>query len=74
MGRNSIWTLLSLMNSRVDRYTLRGLVFASLSSLGLGYELFFVQTSRLFLIIMYGIVIAISFGLIFLIKNKNVDV
>ncbi len=62
------------MSSNVDRYTLRGLVFASLSSLGLGYELFFVQTSRLFLVIMYSIVIAIGFGLIFLVKNKNVDV
>ncbi len=62
------------MSSHVDRYTLRGLVFAILSSLGLGYELFFVQTSRFFLIIMYSIVIAIGFGLIFLVKNKNVDV
>jgi len=58
----------------VDRYTLRGLVFATLSSLGLGYELFFVQPSRLFLIIMYGIVIVIGIGLIFLLKEKNVDV
>ncbi len=62
------------MSSRVNRYTPRGLVFAGLSSLGLGYELFFVQPSRLFLIIMYGIVIAIGVGLIFLVSNKNVDV
>ena len=58
----------------MDRYTLRGLVFAGLSSLGLGYELFFVQPSRLFLIVMYSLGIVISVGLIFLVSEKNVDV
>ena len=58
----------------MDRYTLRGLAFAGLSSLGLGYELFFVQPSRPFLIVMYSIVIIISIGLIILVKDKNVDV
>jgi len=57
----------------VDRYTLRGLVFAGLSSLGLGYELFFIQPSRLFLIIMYSLFIVINVGLIFLVSEKNVD-
>ncbi len=58
----------------MDRYTLRGLVFAGLSGLGLGYELFFVQPSRLFLIVMYSLGIVISVGLIFLVNEKNVDV
>ena len=58
----------------MDSYTLRGLVFASFSMLALAYELFFVQASRVFLIIMYGIVITISVGLIFVVKDKNVDV
>ena len=58
----------------MDRYTLRGLIFAGLSSLGLGYELFFVQPSRLFLIVMYSLGIVISVGLIFLVSEKNVDV
>ncbi len=57
----------------MDRYTLRGLVFAGLSSLGLGYELFFIQPSRLFLIIMYSLFIVINVGLIFLVSEKNVD-
>jgi hypothetical protein len=50
------------------------LVFAGLSGLGLGYELFFVQPSRLFLIVMYSLGIVISVGLIFLVSEKNVDV
>ena len=74
MGRNSIYSLLSTKSSGVDRYTLRGLVFAGLNGLGLGYELFFVQSSRLFLIVMYSLGIVISVGLIFLVNEKNVDV
>ncbi len=55
----------------MDRYKIRGLVYVALSSLGLGYELFFVSQPRLFLVIMYGIVVMIGMALMFFVRENE---
>lgn len=50
---------------------MRGVVYALLSSLGLGYEMFFVYPSRRFLITMYSVVIVIGFCLILFVKDES---
>lgn len=57
----------------MDAYTVRGIVFIAISSLGLGYEVFFNHPSRLFLLFMYSVVIAIGLFCIFLLKEKNIQ-
>jgi len=54
----------------VDRYTLRGVIYAGFSMLGLGYELVFVEMPRRFLLVMYGIVIVIGLILVFFVEDK----
>lgn len=55
----------------VDAFTFRGIIYSFLGSLGLGYELFFVQPPRLFLLIMYSFVIGVGLICIFFIKERQ---
>ena len=55
----------------MDKFTTRGTVYATLSSLGLGYELVFVDRPRLFLIVMYSIVLLIGMVLIVVLKTDK---
>ncbi len=43
-----------------DKYSLRGLVYATIALLGIGYELLFSYEIRPFLIIMYSLVVGIG--------------
>lgn len=49
----------------------RGLVYAGIALLGLGYELLFSSEVRLFLIIMYSIVIGIGGLYVFFLKEDE---
>lgn len=55
----------------MDPFTIRGVVYTLLSSLGLGYEFFFIEAPRPFLLIMYTCVIGIGLICIFLLEDKN---
>jgi len=55
----------------MDRFTLRGICYATLSGLGLGYELFFVPQPRLFLLVMYSIVVIVGMVLIFFVHETE---
>lgn len=55
----------------MDKFTVRGLVYLTISLLGLGYELLFIHPPRLFLIIMYSIVSGIGLICIFWIKKQK---
>ena len=48
------------LKQRYDKNTTRGLIYAGIALLGMGYELFFSDEVRSFLIIMYSIVIVIG--------------
>ena len=52
-----------------DTHSKRGLVYAGIAFLGIGYELIFASEVRLFLIIMYGIVIGIGGLYIYFIED-----
>lgn len=70
-GRNSAQSLFTSMMILRDKFSVRGIVYALLSSLGLGYEMFFVYPSRSFLITMYSIVIVVGFFLILFVKDER---
>ncbi len=55
----------------MDKFTLRGIIYSSLSTLGLGYELYAVHPPRMFLIVMYSLVIVIGLLCIFAIEERS---
>lgn len=55
----------------LDRFTIRGLVYAAISALGIGYELLFVQPIRPLLILGYVFVIGIGMIYIFVLRDKR---
>lgn len=55
----------------MDKFTIRGLIYSGLSSIGLGYELLFVEPPRLFIVCMYGAVTVIGLILIFFVDDKT---
>ena len=55
----------------MDKFTVRGIVYSLFSCLGLGYELLIIQPPRIFLLIMYSIVLGIGMICIFLVKYNN---
>ena len=57
------------VKNRFDAHSKRGLVYAGIALLGMGYELIFADEVRLFLIIMYGIVIGIGGLYIYFIED-----
>ena len=63
--------LYNLRLTLLDKFTVRGLVYSAASILGLSYEIIFIRPPRLFLVIMYTIIIGIGLICIFLIKEQN---
>ncbi len=55
----------------MDKFTTRGLLYAALSSIGMGYELLFTEQPRLFLVCMYGAVVVLGLILIFFVEDKT---
>jgi len=55
----------------MNKYKTRGIVYASISGAGLFYEIMFLSPPRLFLIVMYGIVILIGLILIFVVRENE---
>lgn len=55
----------------MDKFTVRGIIYSTISGLGLGYELFFIHPARLFLVVMYSLVIGIGMILIFVINDND---
>jgi hypothetical protein len=49
---------------KLDKYSIRGMVYAGIALLGIGYELIFSKEIRILLIIGYGIVVA--FGIMYI--------
>jgi len=54
----------------LNKHKFKGLAYAGLSCLGLGYEIVFVQPPRTFLLIMYSLVAVLALLFIFLIKEQ----
>ncbi|NIT69597.1 hypothetical protein GWO43_01525 [candidate division KSB1 bacterium] len=55
----------------MDKFTIRGLVYSAVSCFGLGYEVFFIHPPRLFLLIMYSIVIGIGLLCVFVLNDQK---
>lgn len=53
---------------KFDKYSIRGIVYAGIAILGIGYELLFSKEFRVLLIIGYSIVVAIGIMYIWYIK------
>jgi hypothetical protein len=53
---------------KFDKYSIRGMVYAGISILGLGYELIFSKEIRVMLFIAYTIVVAFGIMYIWYIK------
>lgn len=49
---------------KFDKYKIRGMIYAGISMLGIGYELLFSKETRVLLILAYAIVIA--FGIFYI--------
>ncbi len=60
-----------LLRVKVDRFTKRGLVYAIVSFLGLSYEVGFVHPPRLFVLVMYGLVLGVGLICIFKLKERE---
>ncbi|UCE06376.1 MAG: hypothetical protein JSW07_22865 [bacterium] len=56
---------------KFDKYSTRGLIYAGIALMGIGYEILFSNEVRLFLIIMYGIVVGIGGLYIFFIADLD---
>jgi hypothetical protein len=61
------------MSVKLDNYTKRGLIYGLVSFAGLGYELILVGSPRLFLVIMYSLVLVFSLYCILFLKDSDVD-
>jgi predicted membrane channel-forming protein YqfA (hemolysin III family) len=57
------------LKEKFDKYSTRGLVYAGIALLGIGYELIFSGEVRPFLIIMYSVVIGIGGLYVFFIEE-----
>lgn len=55
----------------MDKFKLRGIVYSTISIIGLGYELFFVASPRLFLVVMYSMVILVGMALFFFVHERE---
>lgn len=58
---------------KFDKYSIRGMIYAGIALLGIGYELLFSNEIRILLIIGYGIVIFIGIMYIFYFKPYEID-
>jgi len=59
------------LKKRFDKCSTRGLVYGGIAALGIGYELLFSSEVRLFLIIMYSVVIGIGSLYVFFISEDD---
>lgn len=53
---------------KFDKHSIRGMVYAGIALLGIGYELFFSKEIRVLLIVAYGIVVVAGIMYIWYIK------
>ena len=58
---------------KFDKYSIRGMVYAGISILGIGYELIFSKEARIMLIIAYSIVAIFGMMYIWYIKPHEQD-
>jgi len=58
----------------LDKFTIRGIIYSVVSSFGLGYEIFYVDEPRTFLLIMYSIVIGVGLICIFVLEDMDTSV
>lgn len=56
---------------KLDKHSTRGFVYAGVSLLGIGYELFFSNQIRPLLIFTYSVIVLIGIAYIFYIKPMN---
>jgi len=56
---------------KFDKCSIRGIVYAGIALLGIGYEIFFSSEARPFLIIMYSLVVGVGGIYILYIKESE---